>query len=316
MDCGTGSVTWRQLEWEFLCEENAVFFSDLLHESELFDSVSIFVEEIPSASSFVEKMPSASSSSPHFSRKWWVQGLISSSNERENDINEALLRLEPALPFQMPQGIWADLEDKEWLEENQKDLAPIDLGCFYVHSHQYPPAPGKINLCLEAALAFGSGFHETTQGCLQVIEEIARRESWSNALDLGCGSGILAMAMAKIAPHSTVVACDNDPVAVRVCKENCRFNDLPDLPVLLSEGFSLLPREIGPFDLVVANILADPLCDLAPFFPDWACRHVILSGLLSCQAPRLEETFMAQNFSLLSSVTLGQWSTLLLHRPS
>lgn len=198
------------------------------------------------------------------------------------------------------------LEEKNWLEENMKSFIPVEVGSFYIHGSNQMPK-GKIPLMIDASGAFGSGHHESTCGCLMAIDKFACRR----ALDLGTGSGILAMAIAK-RHGAEVVACDNDPDSVRIAKENMAANGVQAL-VLYSDGFSQIK---GTFDLIVANILARPLCRMAEGFAGHLEKEgrVILSGLLVEQKESVKERFEEAGLHCIEELDLGQWSTLILRR--
>lgn len=147
-----------------------------------------------------------------------------------------------------------------WLEAAQTRFPPIRIGRFFIHSDPDTPIPpGVVPILMEAGLAFGSGEHATTQLCLEAIDRLARTHRFARVLDLGCGSGILAIAAAKARP-CRVWAIDNDPIAVRVARENVVRNGVADrVRVLLCEGLKRpAARRAAPFDLLLANILADP----------------------------------------------------------
>ena len=175
---------------------------------------------------------------------------------------------------------------------------------------------------MDAGTAFGAGRHETTRGCLLALDRIARGRTCRNALDIGCGTGVLAMAMAKTFRVRTfglpVLASDIDPVAVAVARGNVRINGLArHVEVVCADG--MRHRRIGaraPFDLVTANILAGPLVRLAPMLRTRVAGGgvVILSGLLGDQEPMVLATYRDQGFDLRHRLDLKGWRTLVLTR--
>ncbi len=188
-----------------------------------------------------------------------------------------------------PNGLsLTSVAEAEWLRATATRTPPVRVGRFVVHGKSAADevGPDALPVQIEAGLAFGSGEHATTQACLAAIGRIAGRHRVARVLDLGCGSGVLAIAAARRWP-ARVVAADNDPVAVRVAAENARINDVAGrVRCVLSDGWS--SREVrrrGPYDLVLANILADPLCRMARDLG----RHLapggqaILSGFLDRQ---------------------------------
>ncbi|MCH7710362.1 MAG: 50S ribosomal protein L11 methyltransferase [Proteobacteria bacterium] len=206
-----------------------------------------------------------------------------------------------------------------WLAENRRRFAAVTAGRFFVHGagHEGIKPPGALALELEAGPAFGSGTHETTRGCLIAIDRLAKRRRFLNSLDLGCGSGILALAIAR-AMKRPVLAVDIDDWAVRTAAANARSNGLGALVrVAQGDGFSGPEiRRRAPFDLIVANILARPLVRLAPDLVR-ALRIggvAILSGLLHSDQAALVAAYRAQGARLIGRHRLGDWSTLTIGR--
>ena len=206
-----------------------------------------------------------------------------------------------------------------WLADNRRRFPPITAGRFFIHGAGYEgiKPPGALTIELEAGPAFGSGTHETTRGCLIAIDRLAKRRRFLNSLDLGCGSGILALAIAR-AMKRPVLAVDIDDWAVRTAAANARSNGLgAHLRVAPGDGFS--GREIrrrAPFDLIVANILARPLVRLAPDLVG-ALRKggvAILSGLLHSDQAALIAAYRAQGARLIRRHHLGDWTTLTVGR--
>jgi ribosomal protein L11 methyltransferase len=214
----------------------------------------------------------------------------------------------------------APLATSNWLARVAASFTPHRIGRFWVHgSHvrEAPPA-GAVPIQLDAGLAFGSGEHASTRGCLLALDELARRRRFGRVLDMGCGSGILAIAAAKCWPVRAL-AVDHDPQAVGLAGENARANGVGQrVRVRLSEGYrSPVVRIGGPYDLILANILADPLCGMAR---DLA-RHLapggaaILAGLLDPQAAAVIEAHRAAGLRLRRWIRLETWSTLVLIAP-
>ncbi len=209
--------------------------------------------------------------------------------------------------------------DADWVKEVQADMPPRRFGRFWVHgSHvDTPPPEGATPIRLDAGLAFGSGEHATTQGCLQAIDQRARRRRFRHVLDMGCGAGMLAIAAAKCWP-ARVLAVDNDPVAVEVAAENARLNDVgAQVQALLSEGYADPQiRMRGPYDVILANILADPLCDMARDLTQVLAADgiAVLSGLLDRQASRVLAAHYGCGLSLRKRIEIGPWTTLVMSR--
>jgi ribosomal protein L11 methyltransferase len=187
----------------------------------------------------------------------------------------------------------APLPPRDWVAESQRGLAAFRAGRFWVHgAHETARPPrGAVPLQVDAGLAFGTGRHETTRGCLLALDRLARQRAVRRPLDLGCGSGILAIAMAKLwdAPGDvSVLAVDNDPQAVAVARENAALNGVGErVRAVVGGGYGAAAiRAAAPFDLVAANILARPLIRLAPGLARALAPGgvAILSGLLDEQA--------------------------------
>lgn len=208
---------------------------------------------------------------------------------------------------------------QDWVTKSQRDLAPVRAGRYLVHgSHDRQKARGKAGAIeIDAGRAFGTAHHATTRGCLLAIEALTNRRRFAGALDLGCGSGVLAIAAAK-AGVRRVLATDIDPIAVKVARGNCRLNGAAPF-VTLQTAAGLAHQTIArraPFDLIVANILAKPLLTLAEPIRR-ACVSggcVVLSGLLDRQAREVLGRYRAAGFVLVRRISLDGWATLLLRR--
>ena len=215
----------------------------------------------------------------------------------------------------------AELPDADWVRASLTALAPVRAGRFLVHgSHDRDRIlPNDAAIEIEAALAFGTGHHGTTAGCLLAIDRIARsRRPIRYALDVGTGTGVLAIAIAQ-ATNARVTASDIDPVAVGVANERVRANGVAHrVRTVVADGLANRAiRDDAPYDLIVANILAGPLVALAPAIrralaPDGA---VILSGLLTTQGRRVTAIYRTQGLVQAGRIAIGEWETLILCRP-
>ncbi|HEY1614404.1 MAG TPA: 50S ribosomal protein L11 methyltransferase [Rhizomicrobium sp.] len=212
------------------------------------------------------------------------------------------------------------LPDADWIRLSQEGLPPVRAGRFFVygaHDHGKVPA-GVIPIRIEAGLAFGTGHHETTALCLATLSDLARCRRFGRILDLGCGTGLLAIGAAKLW-RRTVMASDIDPIAVSVARENAIANNVgPFVRAVTAEGLeNPTLRANGPYDLILANILAGPLTRLAPAISAALTPGglVVLSGLLRWQEDLVLGFYRAQGLVLRSRRRDAAWSSLLLERP-
>jgi len=206
-----------------------------------------------------------------------------------------------------------------WVARSLEGLAPVTAGGFYVYgSHETAPVPENLmGIRIDAAQAFGTGHHETTTGCLEALDIVLRRMTPRNILDVGTGTGILAIAAAK-RTRLPVLASDIDPISVSTTIDNARDNGVGDLITAVT-ATGLDHRLIAgnaPFDLVLANILAGPLVDLAPGMAEITKRGsvVILSGLLDTQAQRVLDAYAAVGLAISQKLQRKEWMTLVLER--
>lgn len=235
-------------------------------------------------------------------------------------IETALSIAAAAAATQVPALSIARLEDRDWVAEGLKHLDAVTVGRVTVRGAHLPPSPraGMIDLEVEAATAFGTGHHATTAGCLAAIQKVLRQRRCERILDMGCGTGVLALALARLGP-APVLAADIDPIAVAVAKANARTNRLGHRVRAVVAGAYDAPvlRAAAPFDLVVANILAQPLIDLAPALSG-ALRpggFAILSGLLVSQQNRVLAAHRCCGLKLWARNRRDEWVTLVLEKP-
>jgi len=211
------------------------------------------------------------------------------------------------------------VEAKDWVKASLADLVPVNAGRFVVHGHHDRERipPNKLRIEIEAALAFGTGHHGTTRGCLMLLDRVLCHSAPRRVLDLGTGTGVLAIAAAK-ALHRNILASDIDPRSVIVARENAVLNGAGhDVEAIHAIGFGS-PRfaQAGPFDLVLANILANPLRKLAaPMARHLApSAFVILSGLLPPHARGVIAAYRGQGLRLIRRYQLDGWVSLLMQR--
>lgn len=250
---------------------------------------------------------------------WRVEAYAAKKPEREA-VTALLAAAAVFLDAEVPSPSIELLPETDWLAHVYEQLQPIDAGWFTVYgSHAEKPKAGRIGLLVDAATAFGSGEHETTRGCLAALSLIARRRAHvKRALDMGCGSGVLAIAMAKLWGGARLLAVDIEPESVRVTRGNARRNQVASrLTEAVSTGYRnpLIGRR-RPFEIITANILARPLVRMAPSLK----QHLkpggfaVLSGLLSRQARLVLAAHRAQGLYLIRRISIGDWTTLILHR--
>ena len=212
------------------------------------------------------------------------------------------------------------LPETDWVRAGLDQLKPITVGRFLIHGrHDRARAgPGRVSIEIDAGLAFGTGHHATTAGCLFVLQRLVCTRRFARPLDVGTGSGVLAIALAKLL-HRRVVAIDIDPVAVALARENAVRNRVGAwVKTVAADGVSHAAIRAGaPYDLVVANILAGPLRLLAPQLPPLVARGgvLVLSGLLPRQRERVAGAYQAQGLHLRTAHVFDGWSVLVMQRP-
>ncbi|MCA3513784.1 MAG: 50S ribosomal protein L11 methyltransferase [Rhodobacter sp.] len=225
-----------------------------------------------------------------------------------------------AMAFRAQPFALSELPETDWVAKVRRELTPVEAGRFFVYgSHDADKVPkGRIALLIEATVAFGTGHHGTTLGCLRALDRLVDEGfAARNVADIGCGTAVLAMAAARVCP-GRVIASDIDPVAVDVARANLQVNGLEDrIDCLEAAGFGH-PRlaAAAPFDLVFANILKGPLIELAPAMADHIASGglAVLSGLLVVQADAVQAAYAAAGFTLRQREDIGEWCTLVLQR--
>ncbi len=210
----------------------------------------------------------------------------------------------------------SEIPDQDWVAHVRRELAPVEAGRFFVYgSHDADRLPeGRICLLIEAAMAFGTGHHGTTQGCLLALEDyIAKGNISRNCADIGCGTAVLAMAAAAVWGN-TVIASDIDAVAVDVAQANLAANEMSgQVTCVEAAGFDCPDlQDAAPYDLIFANILKPPLLGLAPDMAKNCAPNgtVILSGLLVEQGAEVQAAYEKVGFSLSQRRDIGEWTAL------
>lgn len=228
--------------------------------------------------------------------------------------------LGPLLDWPLPTFDVETVPELNWVAISQAALPPVPAGRFTIHgSHDKDRvAHGPNAILIDAGEAFGTAHHATTLGCLLAIDRLTRARAFKNMLDLGCGSGVLAIATAKALPRTRIVAADMDPQSVKVAAANVRLNGAANR-IALYVGAGLghpRVRARAPFDFLVANILAGPLISLAPSISRAVTQGgtLVLSGILVPQAREVIATYRAHGFTLNRHDRITGWSTLTLSR--
>ncbi|OKL45386.1 50S ribosomal protein L11 methyltransferase [Pseudovibrio exalbescens] len=253
-------------------------------------------------------------------KTWTAEVLILDSS-----VNDARLMAEERLaPYLdggvLPQNVELDeLPEINWVAKSLEGLKPVRAGRFIVHGAHDRDVVSKhdIGLEIEAALAFGTGHHGTTAGCLLELQRLLQRRRYHRMLDLGTGTGVLAIALAKLT-HQRVWATDIDPIATETALGNAELNGVGPLV----KGFTAAGvddrrfAEIGPFDLAVANILAKPLVKMSAHFAAVMARKsvLVLSGLRIEDGPRILSAYAQQGYRLERRREIDGWLTLTLVR--
>lgn len=270
----------------------------------LADAVSVFEDEVDAAAEPIR-----------YAVDLWLA--------RRPDADRLRAALEPVcgrFGIALPDRLEVEEQPPEsWLEAAAMRGPPVTVGRFHVHPDPTEPVPrGAVPILLEAGLAFGSGEHATTRACLDALDGLARTHRFDRVLDLGCGSAILAIAAAK-ARRCRVWAADHDPIAVRVAAENVHRNGVADrVRVLLSDGLARSTlRRAAPFDLVLANILADPLIELAPSLAAALAPggRLVLSGFLDRQVAAVADAYGRLGLQPIRRIDAAPWAALVLGRP-
>jgi ribosomal protein L11 methyltransferase len=215
------------------------------------------------------------------------------------------------------------LGQEDWVTMSQAGLQPIRAGRFTVHTPTYPPDPERINFEIDAGLAFGTGQHATTSGCLAALDKLeGDGAQFRNIADIGTGTGLLAFAALRLWPEARCIATDVDGVAIDVARDNATINGVKlgmqagELLLATADGMdSPLLAARAPFDLIIANILAGPLIELAPEFAKALAPGgvILLAGLLNTQADGVIATYKKLGFSLTDRGS-GEWPMLVCPR--
>ena len=213
------------------------------------------------------------------------------------------------------------LGEDDWVTMSQAGLQPVRAGRFTVHTPTHAPEPGRINFEIDASLAFGTGQHATTSGCLAALDRLEREGArFANVADIGTGTGLLAFAALTLWPQARCIATDIDAQAIEVARDNAAINRVAvghgagELLLGVADGMdSPLLSARAPFDLIIANILAGPLIELAPAFATALAPGgtIVLAGLLDTQAEAVAAAYASEGLALKERGS-GEWPVLTL----
>jgi len=250
---------------------------------------------------------------------WTVEGTFDAAPPKA-ELAERIALAASSLGVAEPALEVGKVPECDWLSASTAAFPPLRAGRFYIHGDHIagPFPPGAIRVLVNAATAFGSGHHASTLGCLQALDGLTHRiKSVNRALDMGAGTAILAIAMAK-AWHAPVIAADIDPVAVKVSRFNAQRNGVtPLVRAVLSEGCG--QRDVlreGPYDLITANILARPLAAMSADLSSLLAPggHLILAGFLRHHEQMVLSPYRMHGLRLVKRYRLAPWTTLVLRK--
>jgi ribosomal protein L11 methyltransferase len=265
-----------------------------------------FTEPAPDALTIFENGPGAWRIEAFFND--WIDG------------RDVAAEIAPLVGKPLPPFVIETVPELNWVAISQAALPPVEAGRFVIHgSHDRGRvARGPSAILIDAGEAFGTAHHATTLGCLLAIDRLTRAEAFDSVLDLGCGSGVLAIAIAKALPHADIIATDMDPQSVKVAAENMRLNGVAGrIATAVAAGVNhTWLRQSPPFGLIIANILAGPLIGLAPAIARKVARGgtLVLSGILIPQAPQVIAAYRTCGFHIQRHDRIVGWSTITLRR--
>lgn len=310
----TFSVT---LDDRTLAHDIATALQDLIDPAP--DALTLFEARLPRAASGAPAGLPHQSGKPAPTRSGWRVDAYYTQPPSTADLTE---RLAAILGVDVPAFEAIPVPEENWVALSQAALPPVRAGRFVIHGSHDRDRIGHrpLGLEIEAGEAFGTAHHPTTLGCLLAIDQLCRHglKPRASVLDLGCGSGILAIALAKARPDANLLGIDIDQRSVEVAHANARHNGLPNT-LQFETGAGLSPARLArreTFDLVIANILAGPLMTLAPSIAKvmLPSAPLILSGILNPQANAVIAAYRSSGFTIRQHRRIGEWSTLTLQR--
>lgn len=253
------------------------------------------------------------------SKKLWTVDLLCAERPDMEEIDRRMQLLAAMYCAPMPTLRVETVEQQDWLTQVAQSFPAFFIGRFYIHGSHITDAPpaGSIAIQVDAGAAFGSGEHGTTSCCLKALEWLSKQRNFRHILDMGCGSGILAIAAAKLW-RTNVLAADIDPVAVQVTAENAKINRVQgQIEAVVSDGYaSKRIKDDAPYQLIISNILARPLVAFAPSLAGNLAPGgvAVLSGLLSSQEAQVRTAHQAQGLIFERRFTHGDWHTLVFRK--
>ena len=247
--------------------------------------------------------------------EWELRGICERVPDRA-DLVAATSLAASVVGAPVPDVTVMPLGQRDWVAENRASFPPLHIGRVHVRSSfsDESPPTASLSLVVDAGHAFGSGTHATTSGCLLAMQRLAKRTRPRRVLDMGCGSGILSLTAAKLWPDASVLAVDIDPISAETTRQNARDNRVSrQIRARSGDGYRLPEvKSRGPYDLIVANILARPLCRMAPNLARVLAPGgtAILSGLLGNQEAEVLAAHRAQGLHLERRTRIDEWSVL------
>ncbi|MEM7493604.1 MAG: 50S ribosomal protein L11 methyltransferase [Pseudomonadota bacterium] len=274
------------------------------------------IEAAWDALAWVDPSPASAVDAKEETRLIWRLDAYAESEDAAQACIALIMDVSPNL-----NAVSAALPDRDWVTLSLEGLPAVEAGRFIVAgSHALAKsAPGKTDILIEAGPAFGTGHHGTTRGCLLGFEEVLKHKTPKRVLDVGTGSGVLAIAAIK-AGANYAIGTEIDAQSVTVATENASKNHAANrFRAYKTRGGVGKPAQVSaPFDLIFANILARPLIRLSPEIARLTGQggFVILSGLLNHQAPLVRQAYTGRGLTLIKQIKQDGWSTLVLRRPS
>jgi ribosomal protein L11 methyltransferase len=277
------------------------------------DAVPVFLDALESFAQSINAFETT-----YDSGQWTITAILTQDAD-QTKIGTAIALAAAAANTPEPQVAIERLQDIDYLAQLEKEFPPFRIGKFYLHGSHHTPRPGDgpVRLLVNAGTAFGSGEHPTTQGCLRAMQDLAKRNHVRRVIDMGCGSGILSLAAAKLW-RAQIIAVDIDAEAARVTTANAGLNGVQRLiRAGAGNGYAApIVARAPPADLIVCNIVAKPLKRMAPYLAQnlKPGGYAILSGLLHHQVSGVLAAHYAAGLRLVARYPIGEWRTLVLRK--